>query len=197
MIKFFSDKRKDENTIAGCMNVPGPSSNLLKDHGVFEYFAGRIGYSETIYQRLCSLFDQATRRGDTSCGWPIRKISYTLAVTLVHELAHAAANAEVGVDTQLIFEDSVVAENGFDWEYFIFGGIARKELPDGIGEVDLAPWPCSDIIEGERKKGSSGLWFRALLKMFRHTSSCGQNTSINCSPQNSGMSRSLRSEPLR
>lgn len=159
MIRFFRDKSKAGKTVAGCMPIEGMSLNSIEDHGIFQHFAGRIGYSETIYQCLCDLFDRASRGEDDFCGWSIRKESYRLAITLVHELAHAAAYAEVGDDTQLVFEDSVIAENGFDWENFVFGGIAKKELSDGIGEIDLAPWPCFDIIERYRKKGAPGLWF--------------------------------------
>ena len=71
------------------------------------------------------------------------KLYFRLAVTLVHEVAHAA-HAAVHGNVDIPFETLIISEAGFDWTMCVFGG-----LPEGDGE-HMEEWPHSGYWTDDR-----------------------------------------------
>jgi len=72
---------------------------------------------------------------------------FILAVTIVHEVAHAMFML-VADGRDCFFEDSVLAEGGFQWKAFLFGGIIREASRHKGSEssIDWREWdPSHDI----------------------------------------------------
>lgn len=72
------------------------------------------------------------------------RCQFELAVTIVHELAHAAFAATTGSQYETFFEGSVVAEAGFEFEARVFGLIPTRS-PEGY--LAWYKWPCCYALE--------------------------------------------------
>ena len=75
----------------------------------------------------------------------LSEVYFTLAKTVLHELAHAVRNARWGESDgkQKPFEDQIISEDGFDWETTVFGGIMMNEK--GQSSPLMLSWPDSCI----------------------------------------------------
>ena len=100
---------------------------------------------------------------ETETGWEeslmdlasVQAITAQWAIVLVHEVAHAAHASMLDRDAEheYYFEDGLVAEAGFDWETWVFGGSPCLEQTNGFKCLDmkpfmvltLAPWPVEWI----------------------------------------------------
>lgn len=82
---------------------------------------------------------------------------FTLATTIVHELAHAVYGARWGAaeNVQIPFESQLVGEDGFDWEATVFGGHIRR--PDEEGIVLMTEWPCASQGHEYIRRGNSSV----------------------------------------
>lgn len=85
----------------------------------------RILYEDNYYQGLHCL-ETSEESHDF-----LFKARFDFAATMLHELVHAAQRAILGRRSyEHFFEDDVVAEAGFAWENFVFGGtLSRASLP--------------------------------------------------------------------
>lgn len=71
--------------------------------------------------------------------WDLQQSIFCTASTLCHEIAHAFVGYHIGRDT--FMNDESLAETGFSWENFIFGGTLHPETLDGRPSLALLPWP--------------------------------------------------------
>ena len=77
------------------------------------------------------------------------------AVTLLHELGHAANLAISGGGAEPFYEDSVVAEAGFEIVSRLFGANADIDMEDDVPSVFFAEWPRRDMVQDYQEGGQS------------------------------------------
>lgn len=101
----------------------------------------KITIAEADLQVLFSRINTTTAEDTLLAQWE-------LAVSLVHELMHAAMYAAWDEDSDLPFEYSTAAETGFEWEHFVFGGTIWKNevYLDPRRQRCVRPWPAATII---------------------------------------------------
>jgi hypothetical protein len=73
---------------------------------------------------------------------------FNLAVALLHELAHAISYAVTGTEEEDFFEDSIVAEAGFEFEAQLFGACPSFSS-SAPKVVKWFPWPSRILLAGE------------------------------------------------
>jgi hypothetical protein len=73
---------------------------------------------------------------------------FNLAVALLHELAHAISYAVTGREEEDFFEDSIVAEVGFEFEAQLFGACPSFSS-NAPKAVKWFPWPSRILLAGE------------------------------------------------
>jgi hypothetical protein len=73
---------------------------------------------------------------------------FNLAVALLHELAHAISYAVTGREEEDFFEDSIVAEAGFEFEAQLFGACPSFSS-SAPKVVKWFPWPSRILLAGE------------------------------------------------
>jgi len=130
-------------------------------------FHGRgsdISYSEVLYQELID--DLKNNRDETIKG------QFNFAALMVHEVAHAATYLKANRDFEDFFEDTVVAEAGYEWEAFVFGdsltqfryydygqsGVDYSAWADaGYPDVSVSPWPSRRAYGFEKIQPPSSL----------------------------------------
>jgi hypothetical protein len=88
-----------------------------------------------------------TLRGELSATERLIR-QFNLAVALLHELAHAVSYAITARQDEDFFEDSIVAEAGFEFEARLFGACpsfssSKPQL------VEWFPWPSRVLLGGE------------------------------------------------
>ena len=78
---------------------------------------------------------------------------WELAVSLVHELKHAAMYAAWGGGYEMPFKCSTAAETGLEWEHFVFGGTIWKNETylDPAKQHLVRPWPAASIVRSYLK----------------------------------------------
>jgi hypothetical protein len=81
---------------------------------------------------------------------------FNLAVALLHELAHAISYAITGRQEEDFFEDSIVAEAGFEFEARLFGACPSFSS-NAPKVVKWFPWPSRILRGGEGEVGSYDL----------------------------------------
>ena len=116
-------------------------SRIHTADSVFHGFGSDIFIGGRRYDDLCAAYDAA----DDGSANAFREQSFSLAITLCHELAHAVAHARFGNYDDLApgFEDQHFSEDGFDWENCIFGGCIQK----AGGVLTLIEWPSPELFE--------------------------------------------------
>lgn len=162
--------------LTGSQNLSTPY-----DLGTFQGTVQSIRYSENMYATVSGSFDQiAQSPADESALFNFRRQPFHLAVTIAHEVAHAAAHAQDG-EAAATFEYNTMTEgkcdvrhtcsqimvlalrnlltiatlllaDGFNWEHFTFGGLINI-----CPSVDfLVEWPSAstDKLYGN----GGGLW---------------------------------------
>jgi hypothetical protein len=73
---------------------------------------------------------------------------FNLAIALLHELAHAISYAVTGRQKEDFFEDSIVAEAGFEFEAQLFGACPSFSS-SAPKVVKWFPWPSRILLAGE------------------------------------------------
>jgi len=86
-------------------------------------------------------------RGDLSATERIIR-QFNLAVALLHELAHAVSYAITARQDEDFFEDSIVAEAGFEFEARLFGACPSYSS-NAPQLVQWFPWPSRILLGGE------------------------------------------------
>lgn len=98
-----------------------------------------IEYCDNIYEKLENAKMQSPCR--------ILQLRFLLAVTLVHETAHAATRL-LGDYAEGFFEQNVLSEAGFQWEACTFGGLVDSGYYESerFRPVDRLAWDPSDHL---------------------------------------------------
>lgn len=109
-----------------------------------------VRYSEATYQALRSKYAWAEHCCDLAAIERIQNAHLSFAVLLVHEVAHAAVAATVGISEAAIFENNTMSEDGYDLEAHLFGGVITD-----VGRRGLVfkEWPSPSIGRFYRKEG--------------------------------------------
>lgn len=156
MFRFYRDANM--GSLNGtCFASDSNILSSMNEIGLFPHATDYIRYNDDNYQRLCDLHDKATgpcvtekddgdycNKDGPSGLYPAY---FHFAKTLVHEVAHAAAFAEMGCQYQAVFEGSAVAEHGYDWENHVFGGLLGWCV-DEQGELIMGScsWPSTLVV---------------------------------------------------
>ncbi|KAK4547208.1 hypothetical protein LTR36_001429 [Oleoguttula mirabilis] len=114
-----------------------------------------ITIGNAIHDELMRVKQLADREGEaTGMSEKLAERYLELAVSLVHETAHAAATARRGGFPPMPINDRKMAEDGYDWEESVFGGLPSIVLD---GTMVLTEWPSPTLHASYAAKG--GLWF--------------------------------------
>lgn len=73
-----------------------------------------------------------------------RNDCFAVAMTLLHEIAHAANYAAMGARPEDFFEDSLIAEAGFEIVARLFGAVYRRSPTGLVGY--LYEWPSNPLL---------------------------------------------------
>ena len=71
--------------------------------------------------------------------WDLQHSIFHTASVLCHEFAHAFLDFQLGRDA--FMNDESLAETGYSWENFIFGGALHIEAYDEHSSLSIMPWP--------------------------------------------------------
>ena len=170
MVRFYRDSNIAPSN-GMCKSSEGDILSNMNEIGLFRQSIDCIRYNEGSYQRLCDLHDKATctYMADDDCDYygdyydhndfetdenddgPLSRLYpayFKFAITLVHEIAHAAVMAEMGTEAYAVFEDNDVSESGYDWEGFVFGGPLALNLwrPRDRRLTVSASWPSASMV---------------------------------------------------
>lgn len=159
MVKFYRDS--DLTFLIGeCICSKGNVLSNMQEMGLFRRTIDRISYNEDAYQRLCSLHDTAVYLDAEEID-ELHLTYLSFAIMLVHEVAHAAVMAEIGDQHWAVFEGSTVAEEGFDWENHVFGGVPQfPSSGEGTNRMTIsASWPCASLVNDYLYHGTP-IWLR-------------------------------------
>lgn len=140
VIRFIRKEDQNMSRLGGCC-----ISEKCEMPETFWGVGSRILYRDNFYNDLRSLElnpkDPDTREHDHD--WELLTSRFGFAILMLHELAHAAQSAVLGHDSyEHFFEDDVVAEAGFAWENFVFGGtVGDGHTLGGLKVVSLREFP--------------------------------------------------------
>lgn len=120
MVKFNRSKKLGPTTLGACHGTNrGAVAHPFESGDVPGVLEG-IDYNENTYQEIRELCAQDSAPREEKVYY-IRQAYFKFAVTLVHEVAYAVAAVMAGISNQYVFDDSTMAEDGFDWERRAFG----------------------------------------------------------------------------
>ncbi|KAK6390572.1 hypothetical protein LTR65_005443 [Meristemomyces frigidus] len=120
-----------------------------------------IAIGKALYEEVLEAYKNGTDAAND--GW----LQMRIASDICHEVAHAIMGLTHGAGVEAYFGDSLVAEEGYEWEKRAFGGVFRPEWPackvpryyvDSTpaavkGMIVLGDWPCRSLVKAYQSRG--------------------------------------------